>query len=67
MAPSTELPFAGSATVPSVPRPATAPSGMPEVVTSTALLRGKPYVQIEHNGALYQLRATKLGKLILTK
>ena len=25
------------------------------------------HVQIEHNGAVYQLRATKLGKLILTK
>jgi hemin uptake protein HemP len=67
MAASTALPFAGSATVPSMPRPTPTPSGGPEVVTSTALLRGKPYVQIEHNGALYQLRATKLGKLILTK
>lgn len=36
-------------------------------VTSSALLRGRKSIQIEHNGAVYQLRATKFGKLILTK
>lgn len=36
-------------------------------VASDLLLRGRKVIQIEHNGALYQLRATKLGKLILTK
>lgn len=36
-------------------------------VASDALLRGRSLVHIEHNGALYQLRATRLGKLILTK
>jgi hemin uptake protein HemP len=36
-------------------------------VPSSRLLRGRKSVQIEHNGALYQLRATKFGKLILTK
>ena len=36
-------------------------------VSSSALLQGRKSVQIEHNGAVYQLRATKLGKLILTK
>ena len=34
---------------------------------SSVLLRGRKTVQIEHNGSLYQLRATKYGKLILTK
>lgn len=36
-------------------------------VASDLLLRGRRVIQIEHNGVLYQLRATKLGKLILTK
>ncbi len=36
-------------------------------VPSTTLLQGRSVVQIEHNGALYQLRSTRLGKLILTK
>jgi hemin uptake protein HemP len=36
-------------------------------VASSALLRGRKSIHIEHNGALYQLRATKFGKLILTK
>lgn len=34
---------------------------------SSVLLQGRKTVQIEHNGAVYQLRATKFGKLILTK
>ena len=36
-------------------------------LASDLLMRGRKVIQIEHNGALYQLRATKLGKLILTK
>jgi len=36
-------------------------------LASDSLLRGRRFVQIEHNGALYQLRATKYGRLILTK
>lgn len=34
---------------------------------SGALLRGRTHVNIVHNGETYQLRATRLGKLILTK
>lgn len=34
---------------------------------SDDLLQGHKAVGIEHNGALYRLQATKLGKLILTK
>jgi hemin uptake protein HemP len=34
---------------------------------SDALLQGRSHVSIEHHGETYQLRATRLGKLILTK
>ncbi|MBV8261543.1 MAG: hemin uptake protein HemP [Paraburkholderia sp.] len=34
---------------------------------SAALLQGRSHVSIVHNGETYQLRATRLGKLILTK
>lgn len=37
------------------------------VINSHFLLQGAKTISIAHNGALYQLRATKLGKLILTK
>lgn len=36
-------------------------------VDSHALLQGQKAVTIHHNGALYRLQATRLGKLILTK
>ncbi|MFE1573387.1 hemin uptake protein HemP [Comamonas odontotermitis] len=34
---------------------------------SSELLQGAKAVSILHNGAIYRLQATKLGKLILTK
>lgn len=34
---------------------------------SSELLQGLKCVQINHNGTVYRLQATKLGKLILTK
>lgn len=34
---------------------------------SDTLLQGQSHVSIMHNGETYQLRATRLGKLILTK
>jgi hemin uptake protein HemP len=34
---------------------------------SDTLLQGRSHVSIMHNGETYQLRATRLGKLILTK
>ena len=43
----------------SQPRPAPLPS--------EALLRGRRLVEIAHNGEVYRLQATRLGKLILTK
>lgn len=36
-------------------------------VRSEMLLQGHSHVSIVHNGETYQLRATRLGKLILTK
>jgi hemin uptake protein HemP len=37
------------------------------VLRSDTLLQGRSHVSITHNGETYQLRATRLGKLILTK
>ena len=34
---------------------------------SDTLLQGHNHISIVHNGETYQLRATRLGKLILTK
>lgn len=48
-------------------RPPEREAAVAPTVASDALLRGRSLVHIEHNGALYQLRATRLGKLILTK
>lgn len=39
----------------------------PATVDSEALLRGQKAVDITHNGTVYRLQATRLGKLILTK
>ena len=36
-------------------------------LSSNAIFGGALEVEIEHNGALYRLRQTSLGKLILTK
>ena len=36
-------------------------------INSTDLLKGQKAVGIEHNGQVYRLQTTKLGKLILTK
>ena len=37
------------------------------VVESADLLQGQDHVLIRHEGALYRLQTTRLGKLILTK
>lgn len=53
------------------PAPSRGPSGSagsaPRVVPSQDLLGGQKTVEILHNGLLYRLQATRLGKLILTK
>ena len=45
------------------------PAGAPKVrvLTSEQLFDGFPEVQIAHGDAVYRLRQTSLGKLILTK
>ena len=56
-----------------VARPAAAPVAhektpqRPPLVASEELLRGHKAIEISHNGVLYRLQATRLGKLILTK
>lgn len=40
---------------------------LPRPLPSAELLRGARSVEISHNGAVYRLQATRLGKLILTK
>ena len=43
-------------------------SGSPtDGVNSTDILKGEKTVAIHHNGLIYRLQATRLGKLILTK
>jgi hemin uptake protein HemP len=39
----------------------------PPPLPSEVLLRGRRVVEIAHNGEVYRLQATRLGKLILTK
>jgi hemin uptake protein HemP len=43
------------------------PDPRPAPVPSEVLLRGQRLVEIAHNGEVYRLQATRLGKLILTK
>jgi hemin uptake protein HemP len=55
---------------PATPAPASPPPTVRDEVqriSSEVLLAGAQEVQIEHRGALYRLRQTSLGKLILTK
>ncbi|MBC5785849.1 hemin uptake protein HemP [Ramlibacter sp. USB13] len=59
-----------SATPPSVPteRPTTpGPQARHAPLPSEQLLQGRRMVEIVHNGEVYRLQATRLGKLILTK
>lgn len=51
---------------PQVQRPApVAPASTPRV-TSQQLLQASRVVEIEHDGKIYELRVTRLNKLILT-
>ncbi len=49
------------------PRPLNDANLQVRSVDSASLLAGHKTVQIAHNGSVYTLQATKLGKLILTK
>jgi len=44
-----------------------AETGSKPRLTSQELLAGRPEIEIEHDGAIYRLRLTKAGKLILHK
>lgn len=46
---------------------ARAGEGLRVPLRSEALLQGQKYVTIEHQGVIYRLQVTRLGKLILTK
>lgn len=66
-----ELPAHAAVSAPERPDPF-APGGqcaygLDAPLASEHLLRGRREVAISHNGTLYRLRATRLGKLILTK
>lgn len=43
------------------------PATSPAPLSSNYLLKGRKAIEITHNGSVYRLQATKLGKLILTK
>jgi hemin uptake protein HemP len=49
------------------PSPRNYPSRPQPLLDSSELLRGARLVEISHNGEIYRLQATRLGKLILTK
>jgi len=44
-----------------------ADANRPQPLPSEHLLQGRRLVEIAHNGEVYRLQATRLGKLILTK
>jgi hemin uptake protein HemP len=58
------FPTQAACTLPQAPR---AEEARPTPLPSDALLRGRRVVEIAHNGEVYRLQATRLGKLILTK
>jgi hemin uptake protein HemP len=61
-------PDASGADAPDQAAPANAAAARPAApVPSAELLRGSKSVEISHNGLIYRLQATRLGKLILTK
>jgi hemin uptake protein HemP len=56
-----------AASAPRVDSSSSAEAREERTLRSDALLQGRSHVLITHNGETYQLRATRLGKLILTK
>ena len=48
-------------------RPESGDVASERTLSSDHLLQGRSHIFIAHNGERYQLRATRLGKLILTK
>ena len=62
-APATEAALAAPEAVRDIP----SAIGDTRVMTSEQLFAGQNAVAIRHNGAIYTLRVTRFGKLILTK
>ena len=58
---------APDAAVAAVPLPGKVRAASVSRLLSHAIFAGAQEVEIEHNGAVYRLRQTALGKLILTK
>lgn len=59
-----------AASQPPTPRPADAvslPLASDVAISSAVLLAGRSSITIDHQGVRYMLRATRNGKLILTK
>ena len=54
-------------TVPAQPAGRTPEGSRRPPLSSDELLRGSRLVEITHNGEVYRLQSTRLGKLILTK
>jgi hemin uptake protein HemP len=65
MSPAPERPQEPSERLTAAAPPAAA--ARPAPLPSEDLLRGRRLVEIAHNGEVYRLQATRLGKLILTK
>jgi hemin uptake protein HemP len=63
--PRTEVAEAQRRPIVSLPRPPA--DGRSHQVTSEQIFGGATEVQIHHHGAVYRLKQTALGKLILTK
>jgi hemin uptake protein HemP len=64
--PRTEAAEAQRRPIVSLPRPPV-DGRSHQVVTSEQIFAGATEVQIHHHGAVYRLKQTALGKLILTK
>lgn len=47
--------------------PSTYVGAEPQTISSAELLRGRKVVCIVHNGTVYRLQTTRMGRLILTK
>jgi hemin uptake protein HemP len=60
---ATDCAGAGAGALP----PERAPAAREPPIPSSALLRGRCCLEISHNGMVYRLTVTRLGKLILTK
>jgi len=52
---------------PEAARAPAAPLAGPRPIDSRALMQGARMIEITHEGTVYRLQATRLGKLILTK